>query len=110
MSCVSARWAIALGLASPVLAFCIPTPSFGATDDGPGGVPRLSQQPVPSAGQVAEASSAGTPQANPSVETVTVFGRGELQLGRAAAASAGAVGGADLTTRPVLRVAQLLEV
>jgi outer membrane receptor protein involved in Fe transport len=42
-------------------------------------------------------------------ETVIVFGRAEHQIGIAAAASEGSVGGADLTVRPVLRVAELLE-
>ena len=44
------------------------------------------------------------------VEEVVVFARGEQQIGRAAAASEGAVGGADLSVRPLLRVAELLEV
>ena len=43
-------------------------------------------------------------------EVVVVFARGEEQIGRAAAASEGAVGGADLSVRPLLRVAELLEV
>lgn len=42
-------------------------------------------------------------------ETVLVFGRAEQQIGIAGAASEGAVGGADLTVRPILRVAELLE-
>ncbi|HWA22972.1 MAG TPA: TonB-dependent receptor [Caulobacterales bacterium] len=41
---------------------------------------------------------------------IIVFGRAERQIGVADAATAGSVGGADLTTRPILRVAQLLEV
>ncbi|MDY6946168.1 MAG: TonB-dependent receptor [Pseudomonadota bacterium] len=44
------------------------------------------------------------------LEEVVVFARGEQQIGRAAAASEGAVGGADLSVRPLLRVAELLEV
>ncbi len=43
-------------------------------------------------------------------DEITVFGRAEKQIGVSDAATAGTVGGADLTTRPVLRVAQLLEV
>ena len=43
-------------------------------------------------------------------ETVLVFGRAERQIGIAGAASEGAVGGADLTVRPILRTAELLEV
>ena len=42
-------------------------------------------------------------------ETVLIFGRAEQQIGIAGAASEGAVGGADLTVRPILRVAELLE-
>lgn len=43
------------------------------------------------------------------VAEVIVFARSESQLGRADAASEGAVGGADLSVRPLLRVAELLE-
>lgn len=44
------------------------------------------------------------------LEEVVVFARGEQQIGKASAASEGAVGGADLSVRPLLRVAELLEV
>lgn len=44
------------------------------------------------------------------LEEVVIFARGENLIGRAAAASEGAVGGADLSVRPLLRVAELLEV
>ncbi|MET0535211.1 MAG: TonB-dependent receptor [Steroidobacter sp.] len=44
------------------------------------------------------------------LEEVLVFARGEQHIGRVAAASEGAVGGADLSVRPLLRVAELLEV
>jgi outer membrane receptor protein involved in Fe transport len=54
------------------------------------------------------ASSVAT--ANETLEEVLVFARGEAQIGRASAASEGAVGGADLAVRPLLRVAELLEV
>jgi outer membrane receptor protein involved in Fe transport len=43
------------------------------------------------------------------LDEVVVFGRGEKQIGTADAASEGAVGGADLSVRPLLRVAELLE-
>jgi outer membrane receptor protein involved in Fe transport len=43
------------------------------------------------------------------LEEVVVFGRGEALIGKAGAASEGAVGGADLSVRPLLRVAELLE-
>jgi outer membrane cobalamin receptor len=41
---------------------------------------------------------------------VVVFARGEALIGKADASSEGAVGGADLSVRPLLRVAELLEV
>jgi outer membrane receptor protein involved in Fe transport len=44
------------------------------------------------------------------LEEVVVFGRGEQLIGIAQAASEGTVGGADLGVRPLLRVAELLEV
>jgi outer membrane receptor protein involved in Fe transport len=43
------------------------------------------------------------------LEEVVVFGRGERQIGVAAASSEGVVAGADLSVRPMLRVAELLE-
>jgi len=43
-------------------------------------------------------------------EVVVQFARGEQLIGKADAASEGAVGGADLSVRPLLRVAELLEV
>jgi outer membrane receptor protein involved in Fe transport len=43
------------------------------------------------------------------LEEVVVFARGEALIGKAGAASEGAVGGADLSVRPLLRVAELLE-
>jgi outer membrane receptor protein involved in Fe transport len=51
-------------------------------------------------------------QASPTtdeLEEVVVFGRAEQQIGEASAASEGVVGGADLSVRPLLRVAELLE-
>jgi outer membrane receptor protein involved in Fe transport len=44
------------------------------------------------------------------LEEVVIFARGEELIGTADAASEGAVGGADLSVRPLLRVAELLEV
>ncbi len=44
------------------------------------------------------------------MQEVIVFARGENLIGKAAASSEGAVGGADLSVRPLLRVAELLEV
>ncbi len=43
------------------------------------------------------------------IEEVVVFGRNTELLGRAASASEGSVGGADLLVRPMLKVAELLE-
>jgi outer membrane receptor protein involved in Fe transport len=54
--------------------------------------------------------SCGSAMAAETLEEVIVFGRGERLIGVAEAASEGAVGGADLSVRPLLRVAELLEV
>jgi len=59
------------------------------------------------------ADTASAPAASPEqdveeLQEVVVFARGEQQIGLAAAASEGAVGGADLSVRPLLRVAELL--
>ncbi|MDB6060147.1 MAG: TonB-dependent receptor [Verrucomicrobiaceae bacterium] len=51
-----------------------------------------------------------TADTKPVIDEVIVFGRGENLVGIAPAASEGAVSGADLTVRPLLRVAELLEV
>ncbi|MET0292655.1 MAG: TonB-dependent receptor [Steroidobacteraceae bacterium] len=57
--------------------------------------------------QSAQAQEA--PAADDSISEVVVFGRGERLIGKADAASEGSVGGADLSVRPMLRVAELLE-
>jgi outer membrane receptor protein involved in Fe transport len=44
------------------------------------------------------------------IEEIVVFGRAERLIGTADTASEGSVGGADLSVRPLLRVAELLEV
>ncbi len=44
------------------------------------------------------------------MQEVVIFARGENLIGKAAASSEGAVGGADLSVAPLLRVAELLEV
>jgi outer membrane receptor protein involved in Fe transport len=44
------------------------------------------------------------------IDQIIVWGRGENLIGSAQAASEGSVGGADLAVRPMLRVAELLEV
>jgi outer membrane receptor protein involved in Fe transport len=59
----------------------------------------------------AESTPNTTAAASPGdeLQEVQIYGRGEQQIGRASAASEGAVGGADLSVRPMLRVAELLE-
>ncbi len=56
------------------------------------------------------AAPAQSPVPAAPLEQVVVFARGENLIGKAAASSEGAVGGADLSVRPLLRVAELLEV
>lgn len=48
-------------------------------------------------------------QAETELSEVIVYGRGEQLIGSATAASEGAIAGADLAVRPLLRVAELLE-
>jgi outer membrane receptor protein involved in Fe transport len=59
--------------------------------------------------QSAAFGQAAQPPAGPPADEVVVFGRGTPFLGAAEAASEGAVAGADLLVRPMLRVAELLE-
>jgi outer membrane receptor protein involved in Fe transport len=59
---------------------------------------------------VSAAKAAETTVRSEELEEVVVFGRGEHLIGIAQAASEGTVGGADLGVRPLLRVAELLEV
>ena len=54
------------------------------------------------------AVQAADPPPDP-LEEIVVFGRGERLIGMAAAASEGTIAGADLSVRPMLRVAELLE-
>jgi len=65
------------------------------------------------AAQAANAQPGSSPpaasEAAEPLEEIIVFGRAERQIGVAAAASEGAVGGDDLLVRPMLRVADLLE-
>src|SRR5262252_3594561 len=55
------------------------------------------------------AMTSGAVLADDSTQTVVIYGRAEQRIGTADAASEGAVGGADLSVRPLLRVAELLE-
>ena len=48
--------------------------------------------------------------ADSEIENIVVFGRNSELLGNANAATEGTVGGADLLVRPMLRIAELLEV
>src|SRR6187549_3855266 len=59
---------------------------------------------------MASADAPAETHADTALEEVVVFGRGERLIGAAQAASEGTVGGADLGVRPLLRVAELLEV
>ncbi len=59
------------------------------------------------AADTADGNSTGN--ASQQLDEVVVFGRAEQQIGTADAASEGTVGGADLSVRPMLRVAELLE-
>jgi outer membrane receptor protein involved in Fe transport len=54
-----------------------------------------------------DAASAAEPA--DAVSAVVVFGRAEKRIGTAASASEGAVAGADLSVRPILRTAELIE-
>ncbi|MFX8755051.1 hypothetical protein ABTM47_20045, partial [Acinetobacter baumannii] len=58
---------------------------------------------------IAHAEPQLPPADQPPAEEIVVFGRGEVQIGKAGAASEGIVAGADLLVRPLLRVAELLE-
>jgi outer membrane receptor protein involved in Fe transport len=69
---------------------------------------QVTMQPQPG-GEQPGAAGVQVVQSGEEPETVIVFGRAEFQIGIAGAASEGAVGGADLTVRPILRVAELLE-
>ena len=57
----------------------------------------------------AESAEGSSPNDTGGLEEVLVYGRGEKRIGTASAASEGAIAGADLSVRPLLRVAELLE-
>ena len=69
--------------------------------------------PLLACAQPFAALAAGAPPTDTSpaepLQELIVFGRAEPQIGLAAAASEGTVAGADLSVRPMLRVAELLE-
>lgn len=60
-------------------------------------------------GAVLALSAVAPAHADPKMDEVVIFGRAEQQIGKAAAASEGTVGGKDLLVRPMLRTAELLE-
>jgi outer membrane receptor protein involved in Fe transport len=64
--------------------------------------------PLPSGASIAEDAPL-TSNPKREVEQVVVFGRAEQRIGKAVAASEGAVAGADLSVRPILRTAELFE-
>jgi outer membrane receptor protein involved in Fe transport len=112
---VSARWrTIFLGstagfiLLSPLAAAQDQAPSSPAAEpqQQPAQAP-MQQQPGEQEPGAADAQVVVESEEQP--ETVIVFGRAQLQIGIAEAASEGAVGGADLSVRPILRTAELLE-
>lgn len=55
------------------------------------------------------ASEDAVAEPNDAVSAVVVFGRAEKRIGTATSASEGAVAGADLSVRPILRTAELIE-
>ncbi|MDB5454086.1 MAG: hypothetical protein JWO33_2664 [Caulobacteraceae bacterium] len=57
----------------------------------------------------AEAAAEAADAPISTVEQVIVFGRAEQRIGKAVAATEGALAGADLTARPILRTAEILE-
>jgi outer membrane receptor protein involved in Fe transport len=92
--------------ATPGFAQQIPAPP---TEDGAKLEEQVAQSIVQTQG-VQEPGAAGAQVAQAEdTETILIFGRAEQQIGIATAASEGAVGGTDLTVRPILRVAELLE-
>ncbi len=79
-----------------------------STAQAPAAQPSTPEQNAGNASQQAGQPSAA-PQPSGDLEEIVVFGRGLQLLGTAEAASEGRVGGADLSVRPMLRVAELLE-
>lgn len=71
--------------------------------------PAFAQQSPAQSGTVQAGPSADDPQ-DKTGDTVVIFGRAEEQIGKAQSASEGVVGYADLSTRPISRAAELVEV
>lgn len=64
----------------------------------------------PAIAQQATGPGSGPPVVSTGSDTVTVYGRAIEQIGQAQSASEGVVGYADLSTRPISRAAELVEV
>ena len=71
--------------------------------------PAVAQQSTGQPQTVQAGPSADDPQTQTG-DTVVIFGRAEEQIGTAQSASEGVVGYADLSTRPISRAAELVEV
>ncbi len=72
--------------------------------------PAFAQTSSPSPQTAESGPSADDPQAPQKADTVVIFGRAEEQIGTAQSASEGVVGYKDLSTRPISRAAELVEV
>src|SRR5581483_2925190 len=72
------------------------------------GAAAVASAPDP-ANSSAESAEGSLPNNTGDLDEVLVYGRGEKRIGTASAASEGAIAGADLSVRPLLRVAELLE-
>ena len=69
----------------------------------------VSSRPAPAESRTGVRSDETTVDGDAGVEAMFVYGRADRQIGVAAAASEGRVGGADLALRPIGRVGELLE-
>lgn len=74
------------------------------------GLPAFAQASGPAQAAPVTGPSADQPPAGPGNDTVVIFGRAEEQIGKATSASEGVVGYKDLSTRPISRAAELVEV
>ncbi|HPN06311.1 MAG TPA: hypothetical protein PK050_10900, partial [Hyphomonadaceae bacterium] len=72
--------------------------------------PAFAQTPSSPPAPVQAGPSADDPQTQQKADTVVIFGRAEEQIGTAQSASEGVVGYKDLSTRPISRAAELVEV
>src|SRR5882762_11708583 len=100
----SAAVALAVWLSGTWTAFAAPL-----ADDLAGASGRLVAEGTDTTDSDRSSAAADTDSSSSDPPQVVIYGRGEQRIGRAEAASEGAVGGADLSVRPLLRVAELLE-